>query len=68
MTSFRYNDQIEIYVRCEDCHVCGNEINPGREEYIRDLRVCPRCYGELRGVGGVARGHGANGPVRLLQS
>lgn len=53
MTSFHFDSQVEIYVRCEDCHVCGNEINPGREEYIRELRVCPRCYAELRGGGAV---------------
>lgn len=43
--------RVEIYIRCEDCEICGNEINPGREEYIRELRVCLRCYEELRGPG-----------------
>lgn len=40
---------VEVYERCPDCEICGNEINPGREEYYRGKRVCSRCKKELDG-------------------
>ncbi|MEK4351297.1 hypothetical protein MKX41_10655 [Paenibacillus sp. FSL R5-0475] len=38
---------VEIHLRLPDCQVCGNEINPDREEYIGRIRVCRRCYEAL---------------------
>lgn len=52
MNSLSKPERVEIYLRCLDCEVCGSEINPGREEYIRRLRVCPRCYEGLTGGAG----------------
>lgn len=56
--------EVEIYIRCLDCEICGMEINPNREEYIRHMRVCPRCYRELEGELNGRRGRtGTTGPI-----
>lgn len=52
---------VEIYLRLLDCQICGNEINPGREEYIGRKRVCRRCYdGLTSGKDRMARKYGLN--------
>lgn len=39
--------RVEVFLRLLDCQICGNEINPDREEYIGRTRVCHRCYDSL---------------------
>lgn len=37
------NALVEVYRRCPDCEICGQEITIGREQYKRGRRVCCLC-------------------------
>jgi recombinational DNA repair protein (RecF pathway) len=35
--------RVIVYERNEDCKLCGEEMNPGHENYYRGRKICPRC-------------------------
>lgn len=41
--------KVVVYERNDDCQLCGEEMNPGTENYYRGLEICPRCQDDLEG-------------------
>lgn len=62
-----HSDQVIVYERLPDCEICGNEINPGKEDYHRNRRVCPRCKSVLEGSREDVRPKGRAGRTRPIR-